>query len=57
MIFKSHVISMLIFAAIVSIVLAFIKHNEPRPISLYALKLFLYMAGGVVVASWIMYLV
>jgi hypothetical protein len=48
---------MLIFAAIVSMVLAFIKHNEYRSIGLYALKLFLYMAGGVVLASWIMYLV
>ena len=56
MIFKSHILSMLIFAAIVSILLAFIKHNEYRRISLYALKLFLYMAGGVIVSSWIMYL-
>jgi hypothetical protein len=47
---------MLIFAAIVSILLAFIKHNEYRRISRYALKLFLYMAGGVIVSSWIMYL-
>ncbi len=49
-------LSMLIFAAIVSIVLAFIKHNDSRRIAGYALKLFLYMAGGVVLASWIMYL-
>jgi hypothetical protein len=46
---------MLIFAAIVSILLAFIKHNDARPIARYALKLFLFMAGGVIVASWIMY--
>ena len=48
---------MLVFAAIVSIMLAFIKHDDFRHISRYALKLFLYMAGGVVVSSWIMYLV
>jgi hypothetical protein len=47
---------MLIFAAIVSVVLAFIKHNDLRPIARYALKLFLYMAGGVLLISWIMYL-
>jgi multisubunit Na+/H+ antiporter MnhE subunit len=55
-IFKSHILSMLIFAAIVSILLAFIKHNEYRRIWRYALKLFLYMFGGVIVSSWIMYL-
>jgi hypothetical protein len=48
---------MLVFSAIVSIMLAFIKHNDYRHIGFYALKNFLYMAGGVVVASWIMYLV
>jgi hypothetical protein len=55
--FKSHILSMLIFAAIVSILLAFIKHNDYRHITRYALKLFLYMAGGVIIASWFMYLV
>jgi hypothetical protein len=48
---------MLIFAAIVSILLAFIKYNDYPRITRYALKLFLYMAGGVIVSSWIMYLV
>lgn len=47
---------MLIFAAIVSLLLAFIKYDDKRAIGRYALKLFLYMAGGVLVASWIMYL-
>ena len=55
--FKSHMISMLVFAAIVSTVLAFIKHSEGRQIFRYALKLFLYMTGGVVVFSWIMYFI
>ncbi|MCX6553662.1 MAG: hypothetical protein NTZ12_01405 [Candidatus Aminicenantes bacterium] len=56
MIFHSHILSMLIFAAIVSIMLATIKHNGFRRINGYALKLFLYMAGGVIVSSWIMHL-
>lgn len=48
---------MLIFAAIVSILLAFIKHNDYRHIMRYALKLFLYMAGGVILVSWLMFLI
>jgi len=56
-IFKSHILSMLIFAAIVSILLAFIKHNDYRQITRYALKLFLYMAGGVILVSWLMFLI
>jgi hypothetical protein len=48
---------MLIFALIVSTMLAFIKYNDNRSIFRYALKLFLYMAGGVVIFSWLMYLV
>jgi hypothetical protein len=48
---------MLIFAAIVSVLLAFIKHNDYPHIARYALKMFLYLVGGVFVSSWIMYLV
>jgi len=55
-IFKSHILSMMIFALIVSTMLAFIKHNDGRHIFRYALKLFLYMAGGVFLFSWLMYL-
>jgi hypothetical protein len=56
-IFRSHAISMLIFAVIVSTLLAFIKYDDGRAISRYALKLFLYMAGGVFLFSWIMYFI
>ena len=55
MIFKSHIISMLIFAGIVSVMLAFIRHGDLRHVRNYALKLFLYMAGGVIVFSWFMH--
>jgi len=57
MIFKSHMISMLVFTLVVSVVLAFIKHSDNRQVFRYALKLFLYMAGGVIVFSWLMYFV
>jgi len=56
-IFKSHVISMLVFALVVSTLLAFIKYSDGRHIFRYALKLFLYMAGGVFLFSWLMYFI
>ena len=55
MIFKSHMISMLIFALIVSVMLAFIRHSDLRQVRNYALKLFLYMVGGVIAFSWFMH--
>lgn len=55
MIFKSHMISMLVFALVVSVMLAFIRHSDLRQVRRYALRLFLYMAGGVVVISWLMH--
>lgn len=55
MIFKSHMISMLLLALFVAIVLAFIRHSDLRHVWRYALKVFLYMAGGVVAFSWLMY--
>ena len=51
MIFKSHMISMVIFAAIVSVMLAFIRHSDLRHVRNYALKLFLYLAGGDIKAA------
>ena len=55
MIFKSHMVSMLVFALIVSVMLAFIRHSDLRHVRHYALKLFLYMVGGVVLFSWFMH--
>lgn len=55
MIFKSHMISMLVFALLVSVMLGFIRHSDLRQVGRSALKLFLYMAGGVIVFSWLMY--
>lgn len=46
---------MIICAFIVSTVLAFIRHDEKKDILKYGLKLFIYMAGGVIVVSWLMY--
>jgi uncharacterized membrane protein len=56
MIFTSHLISMVIYAAIVSILIAFIRYDIKREIFRYSLKLFIYMVGGVIIFSWFMYL-
>ncbi|MEN8153599.1 MAG: hypothetical protein ABFR75_06215 [Acidobacteriota bacterium] len=54
MIFKSHFISMIVFSGIISTMIAFIRHDEKDKIKKTGIKLFLYMAGGVIAASWIM---
>ena len=56
MILDSHLFSMLIFSIIVSILISFIKYDEKKDIFRYALKLFCYMSGGVIIFSWVMYL-
>lgn len=55
MIFRSHFYAMVIFAVIVSVLLAFIRYDEKKEILKYGLKLFLYMAGGVIIVGWLMY--
>jgi hypothetical protein len=57
MIFKSHFFSMVIFAFISSGILAMLKYNDLKRIALYAIKLFAFMVGGVVLMSWIMYFI
>lgn len=34
--------------------MAFIKYDEKRDITRYAIKYFLYMTGGVILFSWFM---
>ena len=46
---------MMIFAVIVSALLAFIKYDEKKDILKYGLKLFIYMTCGVIIVSWIMF--
>ena len=50
--FRSHLISMIVFAAIVSLLFACLKRDTARGVVLYALKNFLYMSGGVILAGW-----
>jgi hypothetical protein len=52
--FKSHLISLILFSGIVSVIMAFIKFDERKAIVRYGLKYFLYMIGGVILFSWFM---
>ncbi|MEN8222643.1 MAG: hypothetical protein ABFR36_05245 [Acidobacteriota bacterium] len=53
MIFKSHLISMLIFSGIVSAIIATIRFDDLKMIKKEGLKLFLFMSVGIIVGSWI----
>jgi len=52
--FKSHLISLLLFSGLVSVLMAFIKFDDKNAIIRYAVKYFIYMVGGVILFSWIM---
>ncbi len=53
MIFRSHLISMLVFSGIVSTIIAFIRYEDIKKIKKEGIKLFLYMTIGVIAGSWI----
>jgi hypothetical protein len=53
--FKSHLISLVLFSAIVSVLMAFIKYEEKKSIFRYGLKYLIYMIGGVILFSWVMH--
>lgn len=46
---------MIVFAAIVSVMMACIKFDDRRSIRNYAMKLFAYMVGGVIAFGWLMH--
>jgi len=56
MILKSHLISMVIYAALVCIVLALIRRENKKARLRYAVSLFLIMIGGALLFGWFMYL-
>jgi hypothetical protein len=56
MIFRSHLLSMIVYAAFVAIVLSFLRRSEKRARIRYGLTLFLIMVVGAVVFGWLMYL-
>jgi len=56
MIFKSHLFSMILYAAFVCVVLALIRKDERKAQIKYALSLFVFMVFGAIIFGWFMYL-
>ena len=56
MIFKSHLLSMVIYAFFVSVVLALLRREDSKSRLKYGLSLFLILVGGALVFGWFMYL-
>jgi len=56
MIFKSHIISMILYSAFVCIVLALIRRQERKEQIKYGIFLFLIMVMGALLFGWFMYL-
>lgn len=56
MIWKSHFLSMIIYAIFVCIVLTLIRRNDRKSQIRYALFLFLIMVAGGLLFGWFMYL-
>lgn len=54
-VFRSHMITMIVFASIISVMMAFLRYDEKKEIMKYGIRLFLYMVGSVVVISWVMF--
>ena len=52
--FESHVVLMVIFAAVVSVMSAFLKFETKREIVSYAARMFAVMFVGGVLLSWLM---
>ena len=56
MIFQSHLLSMIVYAAFVCTVLALIRRNDKKAQIRYGLSLFLIMVVGAILFGWFMYL-
>jgi len=56
MILKSHLLSMILYAALVSLVLALLRRSEKKTRIKYGLFLFLIMIAGALLFGWLMYL-
>jgi hypothetical protein len=56
MIFRSHLLSMVLYALLVSIVLALIRRDTKKAQIRYGATLFLIMVVGAIAFGWFMYL-
>ena len=55
MIFRSHLLSMIVYAFFVSVVLSLIRRESPKSQFRYGLSLFLFMVVGALAFGWLMY--
>jgi hypothetical protein len=53
----SHFSAALVFALCASVVFGITQKNSPPEMMRYGVKCFLMFAGGVIVASWLMWLI
>ena len=56
MIFESHLLSMIVYAAFVALVLALIRRPDLKSRVRYGLLLFAVMTAGALVFGWLMFL-
>ena len=56
MIFESHLVSMIVYAALVSLVMALIRRTEQKDRVRYGVTLFLIMTAGALLFGWFMFL-
>jgi len=56
MIFESHLLSMVVYAAFVALVLALIRRNDGKARLRYGLILFAVMTAGALAFGWFMFL-
>jgi len=56
MIFRSHLLSMIVYAFFVSVVLSLIRRENPKSRFKYGLSLFLFMVVGALAFGWLMFL-
>jgi hypothetical protein len=56
MILRSHFVSMVLYAAFVSVVLAFLRRDGKKAGLRYGLLMFVLMTGGAIAFGWLMYL-
>lgn len=55
MIFRSHLLSMIVYAFFVSVVLSLIRRDDHKDRLKYGLSLFLIMVAGALAFGWLMY--
>ncbi|MCX7975185.1 MAG: hypothetical protein N3B16_11930 [Candidatus Aminicenantes bacterium] len=54
--FESHLLSMIVYAFLVSIVLGLLRRNDLKSRLRYMISLFLIMVGGAILFGWFMFL-